>query len=169
MELRVLKEETEIKSFDCGDTDLNDFIFHDAKQFYDKRIGKTFLLMDGENVAAYFCLLNDKITKVETSNSAWRRVKKLFPHDKHFSSYPAVKIGRLAVSIDYHGAGLGSKLISIIRHSLYKEETLSIFRFLTVDAYLSAVPFYLKNGFNLLVPDDGDKHTRLMYYDMKDR
>lgn len=167
MELRALKENTQIKSFDCGDADLNDFIFSDAKQFYEKRIGKTFLLMDGERVAAYFCLLNDKITKVEASNSAWRRVKKLFPHDKHFSSYPAVKIGRLAVSLDYRGTGLGSKLISIIRHSLFTEETFSTFRFLTVDAYLSAVPFYQKNGFSLLVPDDGDKHTRLMYYDMK--
>ena len=38
--------------------------------------------------------------------------------------------------------------------------------FLTVDAYLSAIPFYDKNDFTLLQPDDEDKHTRLMYFDM---
>lgn len=40
------------------------------------------------------------------------------------------------------------------------------FRFLTVDAYLSAVPFYERNGFKMLVADDTDKHTRLMFFDM---
>ena len=33
MELTRLTENTEIKSFDCGDTDLNDFIQNDAKAF----------------------------------------------------------------------------------------------------------------------------------------
>lgn len=40
------------------------------------------------------------------------------------------------------------------------------FRFLTVDAYLSAVLFYERNGFKMLVADDTDKHTRLMFFDM---
>lgn len=34
------------------------------------------------------------------------------------------------------------------------------------DAYLTAVPFYEKNGFKQLVSDDENKHTRLMYFDM---
>lgn len=45
-------------------------------------------------------------------------------------------------------------------------KSFSIFRFLTVDAYLSAIPFYEKNDFKLLQPADEDKHTRLMYFDM---
>ena len=40
------------------------------------------------------------------------------------------------------------------------------FRFITVDAYLSAVPFYEKNGFLHLTKKDEDEHTRLMYFDM---
>ena len=42
----------------------------------------------------------------------------------------------------------------------------SAFRFLTVDAYLTAIPFYEKNGFKLLLSDDANEHTRLMYFDM---
>ena len=53
-----------------------------------------------------------------------------------------------------------------IKHLLNTESTCSTFRFLTVDAYLSAVPFYERNGFKMLVADDTDKHTRLMFFDM---
>lgn len=53
-----------------------------------------------------------------------------------------------------------------LKHILNTEETYSTFRFLTVDAYLSAIPFYEKNGFKMLISDDKNKHTRLMYFDM---
>ena len=42
----------------------------------------------------------------------------------------------------------------------------SAFRFLTVDAYLSAVPFYEKNGFKMLLGNDENKHTRAIYFEM---
>ena len=40
--------------------------------------------------------------------------------------------------------------------------------FLTVDAYLDAVPFYVKNEFQFMNAEDNDPHTRLMYYDLMD-
>jgi hypothetical protein len=49
---------------------------------------------------------------------------------------------------------------------LHAEHGRSAFRFITVDAYLSAVPFYEKNGFLHLTKKDEDEHTRLMYFDM---
>ena len=39
-------------------------------------------------------------------------------------------------------------------------------RFLTVDAYAGAVPFYLKNGFIPLNDEDADADTRLLYFDL---
>ena len=42
----------------------------------------------------------------------------------------------------------------------------SAFRFITVDAYISAIPFYIKNGFVELKQKEEDDHTRLMYFDM---
>ena len=41
-------------------------------------------------------------------------------------------------------------------------------RFLTVDAYLDAVTFYVKNEFQFMNADNDDPHTRLMYYDLMD-
>jgi len=166
MRLVELTKDYKLKPFDCGDTDLNGFLANDAKSYLAKRIAKTFILEYGDKIAAFFCLFNDKVSRMEATSAAWRKLKKLFPHDKHFSSYPAVKFGRFAVSGNYHGAGLGTKLMLSIKHMLNTENMCSAFRFITVDAYLSAVPFYEKNGFKALIADDDDKHTRLMYFDI---
>jgi len=167
MRITKVNSDYEFKPFDCGDADLNGFLMNDAKSYAEKNIAFTFVLEDDEGYAlAYYSLLNDKISKSETSNAAWRKVKKLFPHDKHFGSYPAIKIGRFAVGKDFNGQGIGSKLITAIKRTLANKDTDSAFRFITVDAYLSAVPFYEKNGFKALVADDDDKHTRLMYFDI---
>lgn len=42
----------------------------------------------------------------------------------------------------------------------------SAFRYLTVDAYFSAIDFYLKNNFNVLSEKIQNDHTRLMFFDM---
>ena len=42
------------------------------------------------------------------------------------------------------------------------------FRYITVDAYLSAIDFYCKNGFKELTKKEEDDHTRLMFFDMMD-
>ena len=149
MVISLLTSDYEMKSFDCGDADLNDFLLNDAKLFAEKRIAYTYVLEDGENIVGYYSLLNDKVSKLDASNSAWKRLKKVFPHSKSFSSYPSVKLGRLAIALDYEGKGYGRKLMGQIKDSLLNCDSVSAFRFLTVDAYLSAVPFYEKNGFKM--------------------
>ena len=54
----------------------------------------------------------------------------------------------------------------MIKVMLNGSQNYSAFRFITVDAYLSAIPFYQKNGFNQLTQKEEDDHTRLMFYDM---
>ena len=56
--------------------------------------------------------------------------------------------------------------MNIVKDLLHHSASNSAFRFITVDAYLSAVPFYEKNGFAHLTKKDEDEHTRLMFYDM---
>lgn len=45
----------------------------------------------------------------------WRKLRKELPHEKHLGSYPAVKIGRLAVSLQHKGEGLGTDFVSAIK------------------------------------------------------
>ena len=166
MEIGRLTGEYELKTFDCGDADLNGFLLNDAKNYAEKKLAFTFILEDEGRIVAYYSLLNDKISKRDTNNAAWRRMKKLFPHRKHFNSYPAIKIGRFAVAKEYEGQGVGRKLMDVIKMRLFAYEVSSAFRFLTVDAYLSAVPFYERNDFKMVLSDDDDEHTRMMYFDI---
>ncbi|MDE6769746.1 MAG: hypothetical protein K2J78_08505, partial [Muribaculaceae bacterium] len=53
-----------------------------------------------------------------------------------------------------------------LKDMLNSNSNYSAFRYITVDAYLSAVDFYSKNGFVELTEKDKNDHTRLMYFDM---
>lgn len=166
MKLVRLTTAYKLENFDCGDNDLNDFLFEDAKVFLEKRIANTFVLEDEDRIVTYFTLLNDKISRLEITNSRWKKIKDCFPDNKHFRSYPSIKIGRFAVSKDYRGQHVGSDLMAMIKTILNENQVYSAFRFITVDAYLSAIPFYEKNGSKQLTQKDEDEHTRLMYFDM---
>jgi len=166
MKIVPLTSDYNVTGFDCGDSDLNEFILEDAKHFLEKRIANTFILEDEGKIAAYFCLLNDKVSRQEITNSRWRKIKDSFPENKRFRSYPTIKIGRFAVSLDYRNRNVGTDLMKSLKLILKNESTRSAFRYITVDAYLSAVPFYLKNGFVELTEKEENDHTRLMYFDM---
>lgn len=60
---------------------------------------------------------------------------------------------------------IGSYLIDFIK-SYFLMDNKTGCRFLTVDAYAGAVPFYLKNGFIPLNDEDADADTRLLYFDL---
>ena len=179
MQLVPLAPDYPLVAFDCGDEDLNRFLLDDAKHAQELRIANTFILEDEGRIAAYFCLLNDKVSKDEVIGSRWKKIRSNFPQSKQFRSYPTVKIGRFAVSLDYRGRNIGTDLMDSIKAMLHAEHGRSAFRFITVDAYLSAVPFYEKggtcdvdnivggyHGFLHLTKKDEDEHTRLMYFDM---
>lgn len=168
MNVIPLTPNVNVAGFDCGDSDLNDFLLEDALHFLEKRIANTFILEDEGNIVAYFCLLNDKVSRLEITNSRWKEIKDTFPDGKHFRSYPSIKIGRFAVSSDYRRRNIGSLLMDLLKDQLFEEHASSAFRFITVDAYISAIPFYEKNGFKLLNEKDENEYTRLMFFDMMD-
>ncbi len=166
IQLVRLTDEYSLTSFDCGDEDLNDFLLNDAKEFQRKQIAYTYILEDEGRILAYFSLLNDKISRQDSSNSMWKRIKKEFPIEKQFSSYPAVKIGRFAVDKSEHAKGLGSELMTSLKFLLQEKHIVSAFRFITVDAYVNAISFYEKNDFRLLMPNDPNEYTKTMFFDM---
>lgn len=166
MRLIRLTKDYNITTFDCGDDDLNAFLVEDAKGAIEKRVAKTLIIEDESRIVAYCSLLNDRISRQDVTNSHWKKIRERFPTSKQFRSYPCVKIGRLAVAKDYHGQHLGRQLINSIKMLLNENDSYSAFRFLTVDAYISAVGFYESMGFVRLTRKEEDEHTRLMYFDM---
>lgn len=166
MNLVRLTADTALEGFDCGDDDLNGFLTDDAKDFLDKRIATSYILEDEGNIVAYFCLLNDKISRQDVTNNQWKRIKGCFPERKRFGSYPAIKIGRFAVSKAYRGRNIGTDLMNLIKEMLNSNPNYSAFRYLTVDAYKSAIDFYHKNDFKILSVKAVNEFTQLMFFDM---
>ena len=78
MDLVRLTPQHNLSDFDCGDSDLNEFLKDDALNSIEQRIANTFVLVDESNVVAYFCLLNDKVSQEESSNNKWKKLKKSF-------------------------------------------------------------------------------------------
>ena len=72
MRLVKLTPEHDLSHFDCGDGDLNEFLCDNALNFSEQRIANTFVLEDNNEILAYFCLLNDKISQEEASNNKWK-------------------------------------------------------------------------------------------------
>ncbi|HJA84405.1 MAG TPA: GNAT family N-acetyltransferase [Candidatus Bacteroides intestinavium] len=169
--IRPLKEGERITTFDCGDDDLNDFILNSSGLYKDELLAVTYLVQDRDDghLLAYFSLANDRIslTDFESKTEFNRFRKRRFVNEKRLKSYPAVKIGRLGVSTNARHLRLGTRILDFIK-VLFTQNNRTGCRFLTVDAYIAALPFYLKNDFiELTANDKEDPHTRLLYYDLK--
>lgn len=145
--VRKLVENEQVKSFNCGDADLNDFILNEA--------------------SAYFSLANDRISLADfhdkSSFNSFRKHR--FVNEKRLKSYPAAKICRLAVSNELQRQHIGDRIINFIKSYFLIDNRIGC-RFLTVDAYCGAVPFYLKNGFIPLGEEEKESPTRLMFFEL---
>ena len=161
-----LTEDMVIKSFESEDKDLNDFLLNDAKNYLKSLLAVTYLLQVGDETVAYFSLSNDSLIKNDRERPAWNRINRAISNDKRRRTYPAVKIGRLAVDRKYAGRGLGSHIILAIRE-MYNNPQQAGCRFLTVDAYRNALVFYQRNRFDFLTGQDINDDTRAMYFDLK--
>ena len=167
--VRPLDPSQKIGEFDCLDEDLNDFIQNEAAVYEKSLLSMTYLISDRKNgeLVAYFSLANDKIsiTDFESKTEFNRFRKQKFVNEKRLRSYPALKIGRLAISHKYQNQSLGRILIDFIKQLSLRARYAGC-RFVTVDAYVNALPFYIKNDYQFLNNDDEDKNTRVMYFDL---
>jgi len=159
---------TEIKPFESGDSDLDSFLSNDAKDYQNSLLSVTYTIQSDTDTIAYYCLSNDRLSQQVEEKSVWNKINRLISNKKRRKSYPAVKIGRLAVSKKFANKGIGTTIINTIIR-LYKNSSLQYAgcRFIIVDAYNNALSFYEKNGFKYLTTNDKEEPTRIMYLDLK--
>jgi len=162
-----LTTETEIKSFDCGDDDLNDFLSKDAKNYLTSLFTVTYLIQQDTETIAYFSLSNDRTTRYDVGKSEWNKLNRNVANDKRKKSYPAVKLGRLAVDKKSAQLGFGKLILYYIKKTYANDLQSAGCRFITVDAYADVTDFYERNGFKFMTQEDEGKDTRAMYFDLK--
>lgn len=168
-QVRRLNAGEVITAFDCSDEDLNDFLLNEANPYRNALLAVTYVVESKttKEIIAYFSLSNDKIaiSDFESKTEFNRFRKHKFVNEKRLRSYPAIKIGRLAISRKAQHQSIGTYLLEFIE-DYFIVDNKSGCRFVTVDAYVDAIPFYIKNNYQFLNNDDEDKRTRVMYFDL---
>lgn len=168
-----LQETTNIKPFDCGDLDLNDFLNSKAILYKKDLLATTYLLESEEKTVAYLSIFNDSLAVQEkdfASRSEFIRFLKNYKHPKrHLRHFPAIKIGRLAVceTTKKERRGIGSTLVHFVLDLALEQNSNCACQLITVDAYAQSLQFYEKLGFKYLSDNDINKDTRQMYYDLR--
>lgn len=154
--------------FDCADDDLNEFFHTDSSKSGEQLLSVTYVAQSEEGeILAFFSVSNDAIKKENLSGSRFKRLTKKVPHEKCYSSMPAVKIGRLATGSHLQSKGIGTELLDFIK-MWFTHGNKTGCRFVIVDAYNkeNVINFYKNNGFEFLLTTDGSDTTRLMYFDL---
>lgn len=164
-----LNPSTSIKPFNCDNSDLNAFLFDDAKEHLQELLAVTYLLENDRETVAYFSVLNDSIREIDTSKSRYKKILGLIPYPlrKRYKSHPSVKVGRFAVNKNYQSQGIGSELIDYIK-GYFLDNNKTGCRFITVDALNNTrtITFYKNNGFEFLTEKDKSDDERLMFFDL---
>ena len=174
--------ETElILNFDCGDEELNDFFNNKSLPFKQELLAMTCFHRHDESgkIVCAFSLSPNALKAKDLPNNRQKKVKQLVPREKTLQSYPAFLVGRLAVSQEFNGQGIGSQLMNYIK-GFCIDKYPDFCRFLVIDAYNSSsvLGFYLKNGFSTVfstedqereaykIKPDESLQTRYLFYDM---
>jgi len=157
-------------SFNCGDDDLNDFLFSDSIPHLKELYAVTYLVLKGDDTIAYYSVSNDSIVWNRIGKDLKENICQYLPSEKaEYGSAPAVKIGRFGVDKNYAGKGLGSFLLDGIKTNFTYDNKTGC-RFVTVDALnnAQAISFYTKNGFKpLLEKSKMEKRESIpMYFDL---
>ncbi len=140
------------KTFDCGVTELNQFLQQQARQKTVKHISKTYVACRDSaptTIIGYHTLTGYSVTAP--------------PAHRNYNKYPhplsAVKLARLAVDRSHQGRRLGEQLLidAIYRTVLVAQQISAIGLF--VDPMTpEVIPFYQQYDFLAANPDD---HSRL--------
>ena len=140
------------KAFNCGITELNQFLQQQARQKTSKQISKTYVARpnsDSTAIMGYYTLTGYSVTTP--------------PSHKDYKKYPhplsAVKLARLAVDRSQQGQRLGERLLidAIYRTVLVAQQISAIGLF--VDPMTpQVIPFYQQYDF---LPADPDDHSRI--------
>ena len=134
-----LNVEHDLVSFDCGVPELNSWLHNSALKNQRDNTSRTFVLREGAKVIAFYCLATASTERESLPNSKRRNS----PRD-----VPLISLGRLAVSIEFQGLGLGAHLLrDAIARSLAATEHVAA-KFMRVDAKDDDVAkFYQRFGF----------------------
>jgi len=138
--VEVLSNKHDRNSFDCGIDDLNKFIKQYALQNQKKHFARTYVCCMGSQIVGYYTLSFGSVNRENAPDVLTRGMGKY--------QIPALVLGRLAIDIQYQGAGFGAALLKDAVLRAKQDEQIGGLRVIVVHAKdLAAQAFYMKYGF----------------------
>lgn len=152
-------------SFDCGDSDLNEYFHVDIKLHKEELLTQSYCFYETTKPDLVLALLDFCNDSVRLEN--YKNVINLDKR-KQYRSLPAVKLTRFGVSKQFQGCDIGTHVINMVK-TLFTTDNRTGCRFITVDAYNDSrvINFYEKSGFQLFTEKDKQRETRSMFFDLK--
>lgn len=130
----------ELKNFDSGNTELDDWLKCRALKNEQGGASRTYVACIQQRVIAYYALAAGAVANVEAPG----RVRRNMP-----DPIPVIVIGRLAVDRHWQGKGLGRALVrDAILRTLQAAEIMGIRAILVHALSEQALEFYQKCGFS---------------------
>ena len=140
-----LTAEHDVTAFDCGEPALNDWLRHRALK-NESRFSRTYVVCQDQRVVAYFRILAGAVERA----AAPGKVRRNAP-----DAIPVSVIGRLAVSRDHAGKGLGADILSdALRRIAVASQSIGIGAVLVHAKDDAAKRFYMKCAEFIEYPTD---------------
>ena len=146
----LLEKEHARDKFDCGISVLNDFLQKYALQNQKKRLVRTYICLKNDvDIIGYYALAFGSVYQSDVPPFISRGMGKY--------QIPVMVIGRLAVSLDSQGVGIGKALLKDAVMRTMNASDIAGLRAIIVHAKdKSSQDFYLKYGF---IPSPADDFT----------
>lgn len=130
-----LTAEHDLTGFDCGEPELNDWLLNRALK-NESRFSRTYVVCESNRVVAYFCISAGAVERA----AAPGKVRRNAP-----DTIPVSVIGRLAVSREHVGKGLGADILSdALRRIAVASQSIGIGAVLVHAKSNAAKRFYMK-------------------------
>ena len=140
-----LTAEHDLAGFDCGEPALAEWLKRRALN-NESRFSRTYVVCEGKRVVAYFCLSAGAVERAAAPGKLRRNAPDVIP---------VSVIGRLAISRDHAGRGLGADLLSdALRRIAVASQALGIGAVLVHAKDDAAKRFYLNCAEFIEYPED---------------
>lgn len=159
-------------AFSCGVDELDKFFLNEVKECVERRYLSAYCAFtESQGIVAVFTLMNDALMISDQAEKEdfiddlkLELNQEIVDFFNRQSSYPAINIGHLGVSVNYQNKRIGTKIIDFVAYTfaLYRQAGC---QFITVDAINKSDcnKFYFKNGFCYQTNRDSCSATRRMY------
>lgn len=129
------------KGFDCGDVDLNNWLYQVARQHKEKRVSSTFVVVTGDassEILGFYAINLAELVNTDLPEQYRKRLP---------IKVPAFRLGRLATSKKHQGKRIGEFMLfdAIDRAMRVASDVGGVG--LVVNAKRTAVDFYKQYGF----------------------